>query len=165
MDAVATVDVVVEDCNALFEQMMEVITTLHEDPNLQRLNTEVRELQQQYDEARVMTLIDAISHRLAKMHKEKKLLQQVEVAQQKEAVLKAKFRPWLDEAQVIIAAIEEKLVGLQRTQQKVKEHSAGPVTKQLVKKLKQAATQITTEVEVAQVKLGGLHTKISMTTQ
>lgn len=39
-DGVAMVDVVVGDCTVLFEQTMEVVMTLQEDPNLQRLNTE-----------------------------------------------------------------------------------------------------------------------------
>lgn len=48
------------------------------------------------------------------------MLEQVEAAQWKEVVLKAKLGPWLDEAYVISATIEEKLVSLQRTQLKIK---------------------------------------------
>lgn len=43
---VVILDITVVDCIALFEQTMEVVTTLHEDHNLQRLNTWIRELQQ-----------------------------------------------------------------------------------------------------------------------
>lgn len=39
-DGVAAVDATVVDCTALFDQSMEVVTTMQEDPNLQRLNTE-----------------------------------------------------------------------------------------------------------------------------
>lgn len=45
-DSISTVDAAVVHCTTLFEQGMEVVTTLQEDPNLQRLNTETRELQQ-----------------------------------------------------------------------------------------------------------------------
>ena len=47
-DGVAAVDVAVVDCTSLLEQSMEIVMTLQEDPNLQRLNTEARQLQQQY---------------------------------------------------------------------------------------------------------------------
>jgi len=43
-------DVTVADYSALFEQEMELVTTLQEDPNLKLLNTKVCELQRQYDE-------------------------------------------------------------------------------------------------------------------
>lgn len=45
-DGVATVDVVVVDRTTFFEQAMEVVTTLQEDPKLQRLKIEIHELQQ-----------------------------------------------------------------------------------------------------------------------
>jgi len=61
---------------------------------------------------------------LGKIHEEKKLLEKLEETQQKEAVLKAKLGPWLDEAYVISSTIEDKLVNLQRTHQKVREDSA-----------------------------------------
>lgn len=51
-DAIANIDAAVVDCTMLFEQAMEIVTTLQEDPNLQRLNTKTGELQQQYDEVR-----------------------------------------------------------------------------------------------------------------
>jgi len=43
---------VVRDCTTMLEHALEVITTLQEDPNIQRLETEARELQQQYDKIR-----------------------------------------------------------------------------------------------------------------
>lgn len=78
-DIIATVDVVVVDCTTLFEQAMEVVTTLQEDPNLQRLKTETHELLQQYDEVQATTCTVAIAQHLAKLQEGKKLLTQVEV--------------------------------------------------------------------------------------
>lgn len=59
-----------------------------------------------------MVCIVAISQQLAKLHEGNQLLEQVEVAQCKEAILKARLGPWLDEAYVISAAIGETLVEL-----------------------------------------------------
>ena len=99
---------------------------------------------------------------MAKLQEAKELKEQAEVAQRKEAVLKARLGPWLDEAYVIFATIEEKLAGLQRTQQKIKEDNAGPVTEHLVEQIKKDATQSAVEVAVAEVELGGLRSKISV---
>jgi len=45
-------DSTITDCTTLFKQAMEIVTNLQEDLNLKTLNTEVRELQWQYDEVR-----------------------------------------------------------------------------------------------------------------
>lgn len=76
----ATLDAIVTDCATLFEQAMELMTNLQEDPNLQTLNTEVRDLQQQYDEVRATVRSLAPTQRLAKLHEGKQLLAQVEEA-------------------------------------------------------------------------------------
>lgn len=102
---------------------MEVVMILQEEPNMYRLNMEAHELQQKYDEARAMARTFTISEWLAKLHEAKQLLEQVEIAQRKEAVLKARLVPWLDGAYVISTTIEENLASLQRTQQKIKEDS------------------------------------------
>jgi len=44
-DVMAVVDKLVKDCTKLFEQLLEVVTSLQEDPNVQRLEMEARELQ------------------------------------------------------------------------------------------------------------------------
>lgn len=51
-NVVTTVDAAVNYCTALFEQLLEVFSSLQEDPNLQRLDIELRELQQRYDEVK-----------------------------------------------------------------------------------------------------------------
>ena len=51
-EGMATLDATVTDCVTLFEQAMKLVTNFQEDPNLQKLNTKVRELQCQYDEVR-----------------------------------------------------------------------------------------------------------------
>ena len=76
-------------------------------------------------------------------------------------MLKARVKPWLDEAYVVTTSIEGKLANLQATQQKLQADSSGPVTEQLVEEVKQATAQCTVEVAVIQVELGGLCAKIS----
>ena len=43
-NVVTAIDVAVVDCIVLFEQLMEALTSLQDEPNLQRLNTKSREL-------------------------------------------------------------------------------------------------------------------------
>lgn len=87
------------------------------------------------------------------------------VALHKEAVLKARLKPWLDEVFTVIGNIEDKLATLQAAQQKLQADSAGAVTEKKVEDAKQAAAQCMAEVEVIRVKLEGLRTKISVPTK
>jgi len=86
--------------------------SLQEYPNLQRLNTEARKLQQWYDESRATMCIITITQRLAKLQEAKELKEQAEVVQRKEVVLKARLGPWLDESYVLSITIGEKLASL-----------------------------------------------------
>jgi len=90
---------------------MELVTNLQEDPNLQTLNTEVRELQRQYDEVRATARTLTPSKCLAKLQEGKQLLSQLEEAQKKEALLKTKLQPWLEEAYQVTTSIQYKLKG------------------------------------------------------
>ena len=83
----------------------------------------------------------------------------------KEAVLKVRLKPWLDEAYTVMASIEGKLVTLQETQQKLKINSSGEVSEQMVEEAKQVAAQCTAEVAVIHVEMGGLCTKIFVPTK
>jgi len=58
---VAAVESVVKDCTMLFEQLLEVVTCLQENPTAQWLETEARELQQHYDEVKVTMRTFAIT--------------------------------------------------------------------------------------------------------
>ena len=117
--AIAAVDNAVANCMQLFEQSFEVLTTLQEDPNLERLETEARELQQRYDEVKGTTLMVSLTQRLARMQQEKALKEQVDATRHKEAVLKACLQPWIDKAYTITASIESNLTQLQATQQRI----------------------------------------------
>jgi len=44
----------------------------------------------------------------------------VEAVQKKEVILKARLGPWLDEAYIVSANIQDKFMNLQSTQQKIK---------------------------------------------
>jgi len=99
----------VQDCSKLFEESFEVLTTPQEDPYLQRLEIEVRELQQKYDEIKGTVQTVALTQRLARMQQEKAVKEHVDVARHKEVVLKARVQPWIDEAFFITASIEAKL--------------------------------------------------------
>lgn len=49
------VDSAVANCTQLFEQSLEVLTSLQEDPNLQQLELKSCDLQQRYDEVKGTT--------------------------------------------------------------------------------------------------------------
>lgn len=87
---------------------------------------------------------------------------QAEAAQKKEALLKARWGPWLDEAYQVMTNIQEKLVGLQHTQQTMKIVAEGPATEQLVEEVKKASTQSVVKVAVVQVEFGDIHSKITV---
>eukprot|EP00253_Pinus_taeda_P033646 PITA_33646 len=105
------------------------------------------------------------SKQLAKLQEAKQLKEQVHVVLHKEAVLKARLKPWLDEAYAVIGSIEGKLVTLQVMQQKLQVNSTREVTEQTVEYTKQVAAQCTAEVAVILVELQGLHAKISVPTE
>lgn len=72
-EVITAVDSVVVDCTRLFEQLFEVLTSLQEDPNVHRLEIEVRELQEHYDEVKGTTHIVALTERLVKLQEAKAL--------------------------------------------------------------------------------------------
>lgn len=51
-EGMATLDAIVKDCTKLFEQTMELWTSLQEDPTLQKIDIYHRENQQQFDKIR-----------------------------------------------------------------------------------------------------------------
>ena len=100
----------VKDCTKMLEESFEVLTTLQEDLNVQRLDTEVHKLQQQYDDIKWIAQTLALTQRLKQMQQAKALKEKVDAVRHKEAVLKARVQPWIDEEFVITALIEAKLV-------------------------------------------------------
>jgi len=77
---------------------------------VQRLKIEARELQQRYDEVKATMRTFAINQRLAKLQETKALKEKVDAAQHMETLLKARLKPWLDEACVLMITTEGKLV-------------------------------------------------------
>ena len=65
--ALEAIEHVVQDCMGLLDQPLFTLTSLQEDPMLQPLETEVRELQQAYDNVRSTAQTVALTQRLAKM--------------------------------------------------------------------------------------------------
>ncbi len=124
------VESAVTNCMKLFEQSFKVLNTLWEDPNVERLETKVHELQQKYDEVKGIAQTVALTQRLAWMQQEKALKEQVDVARHKEAVLKVHLQPWIDEAYTITTFIEGKLAKLQAAQQNIQSSSSAAVTEQ-----------------------------------
>jgi len=94
---------------------------------MQRLETEARELQQCYDEVTGIVRTVALTQRLVKLQEAKALKEKVDATKNKEVVLKARLKPWLEKAYLIMASIKGKLATLQETQQKLQANSAGPV--------------------------------------
>lgn len=97
----------------MLEESFEVLTNLQEDPNIQRLETEARELQQQYDSVRGTAQTVVLTQRPTQMQHAKALKEQVDATRHKEVVLKARVQPWIDEAFAITAKIEGKLAHMQ----------------------------------------------------
>lgn len=83
---------------------------------------------------------------LAKLQEGNEFLAQVEVAQKKEDLLKARLGPWLDKSYQVMNKIQEKLMGLQQAQQTIKLVVEGPAMAQLVEEDKQATMQSIVEV-------------------
>lgn len=72
------ISIVVKDCTKMLEESFEVLTTLQEDPNIQCLETEARELQQQYDDIKGIAQTVVITHRFTQMQQEKPLKDQLD---------------------------------------------------------------------------------------
>lgn len=98
-----------QSCTTLLEETFGVLTTLQEDPTIQRLETKVRQLQMKYDSVRGTAQTVVLTQQLARLQQAKALKEQVDTVCQKEAVLKAHVQPWIDEAFLIMADIEGKL--------------------------------------------------------
>jgi len=75
----------------MLEESLEILTTLQEDPNIQCLETEAREIQQQYDSVWGTAQMVVLTQRLALMQQAKALKEQVDATRHKEAVLKARI--------------------------------------------------------------------------
>lgn len=70
----------------------------------------------QYDSVHRMEQIVVLTQWLARLQQAKALKEQVDVARQKEAVLKACVQPWIDEAFLITVDIKEKLAHMKAMQ-------------------------------------------------
>jgi hypothetical protein len=106
------IDSVVQYYTNMLEESLEVFISLQEDPNIQRLETEARELQQQYDTVKGTAQAVALTQRLVRMQQAKALTEQVDAPRNNEVVLKARVQPWIGEAFTITAAIEGKLANM-----------------------------------------------------
>lgn len=88
--------------------------------------------------------------------------EQVDVAWHREAVLKVRVQPWINEAFAIIAKIEGKLVQMQGTQEQIQgSNSDTAVSKQYVQEIQQAVAQCVGDLAAVRAELEGLHTNIS----
>lgn len=101
------------ECTDLLDQSLITLTSVQEDPTLQRLEMEAREIQQAYDNSRGNAQTVSITQRLAKMREAQALKIQVDASRQKETVIKECLQPWLDEAFVVSTAIECKVAHMQ----------------------------------------------------
>lgn len=67
------------------------LSSLQEDPTIQRLETEAWQIQHAYDIIRGIAQTIALTQRLAKMKEAQALKEQVDAARQKESVIKARI--------------------------------------------------------------------------
>lgn len=73
---------VVHECSGLLGQSLGILTSLQEDPTIQRVETKVCKLQQAYDTARSTTQMVTITKRLTKMKKAQALKAEVDTVRQ-----------------------------------------------------------------------------------
>ena len=137
------------DCTNMLEQALEVLTTLQEDPNIQQLETEARELQQQYDNIRGTAKIVVLTQWLARMQQAKAFKEQVDVACHKEAVLKVLVQPCFDEAFTIMMDIEGKLAQIQEMHAQM-QHSTPKTegSEARMQQVQQAIAQCTANISI-----------------
>jgi len=91
------------------DQSLLTITSLQEDPTIQQLEAKTWQLQQAYDNVRGTSQMITLTQHLTGMNEVEAVKEQVDVAHQKEAMLKARIQPWLKEAFLVTAKIGEKL--------------------------------------------------------
>ena len=103
----------VQECTGMLDQAFDILTSLQEDPNIQCLEIESRQLHEQYDSVRGTTQTFIFTRQLAKMQQERALKEQVDTTRQKEALLKARVQPWIDEAFTIMTKIEGNITQMQ----------------------------------------------------
>lgn len=90
----------------------------------------------------------------------------MDVTRHKEAVLKVRLLPWIDENYTITISIEAKITQLEATQERIQgSSSTAAVTEQRVEEVRQVDAQCATKLAVIQSKLGGPRTKISAPTE
>ena len=143
------IDSALVDCMYLFEQSFEVLTTLQEDPNVEHLETEACEIQHRYEKVKGTTQMVSLTQRLALMQHAKALKEWVDATRRKEAVLKERLQPWIDEVYRITASIEANLTQLQTTQETIQGSSlATTVIEQHIEEVHQAAAQCVAELAV-----------------
>lgn len=80
-------DVIVQGCDQLFTQAMDLWDTLEEDPTLQKLNTEIKEAQQQYDEISMMVCTLVPVQLFIRLQEGKAMLIQIQEFQKKQCLL------------------------------------------------------------------------------
>jgi len=101
-----------------------------------------------YDEVRETVHSITPSQCPTKLQEGKQLLVQVEAARKKEALLKARLEPWLEESYQIMTTIQDKLKSLQQMHHTMRLVAEGPTTEKLVEEVKQASTQSDAEVAI-----------------
>jgi len=99
---------------------------------------------------------------LAKLNQANPLKEQVDVARQKEVVLKMHVEPWIDEAFLITTDIEGKLAKM-KVMHAISQGSAphSENSAETVEKIQQMVEQYDADLRAAQAQLEGLHAKIA----
>lgn len=132
----------IRDYTRMLEESFEVLTNIQEDPNIQCLEIEVRELQQHYDNVKGTAQTVALTERLAQMQQDKVVNEQMGIAQHREFVLKVRVQPWIGKAFVIIEKIEGKPVQMQGMQEHIQgSNSNTMISEQYVQEIQQVVSQ------------------------
>ncbi len=110
---VAEIGNAAQDCTSILGESFEVLKNLQEDSNIQHLEIDALELQKQYNSVRGTAQTMVVTQRLVWTQNAKALKEQLDASRHKEAVLKVRIQPWINEAFTITAEIEGKLAHMQ----------------------------------------------------
>ena len=96
--AMASISTAVVDCGKLLDEILQIWTLLQEDPNVQKLQEQIQQKQQQWEDIRSSAKTLLISQNLAKINEGKALQNKIEELKKEEQFLIERTQPWKDEA-------------------------------------------------------------------
>lgn len=160
-----TLEDAVKGCTEMFEQAMELWTSLQEDPNLQNIEEDIMENQRHFDEIRLTARKLAPVQRFAQLQEGKLIQNEIDELCSKKEIISSWTQPWIDEASELTLLVQSKLKGMQQTQRTMGFVVEGPTTEKLVEEVQKAATQAKIDLHVLNLELHELQANIEAPTE